>query len=62
MWPGDPMNNMSWDGHDLMAAMRHAAAVLHSNLDEVNALNVFPVPDGDTGSNMLATIQAGRGG
>jgi DAK2 domain fusion protein YloV len=52
------MNNMSWDGHDLMAAMRHAGVVLHSNLDEVNALNVFPVPDGDTGSNMLATIQA----
>jgi DAK2 domain fusion protein YloV len=52
------MNNMSWDGHDLMAAMRHAGAVLHSNLDEVNALNVFPVPDGDTGSNMLATLQA----
>lgn len=49
---------MSWDGHDLMAAMRHAGAVLHSNLDEVNALNVFPVPDGDTGSNMLATVQA----
>ncbi|MDL2334867.1 MAG: DAK2 domain-containing protein [Chloroflexota bacterium] len=52
------MNNMSWDGHDLMAAMRHAAAVLHSQVDEVNALNVFPVPDGDTGSNMLATMQA----
>jgi hypothetical protein len=52
------MNNMSWDGHDLIAAMRHAAAVLHSQVDEVNALNVFPVPDGDTGSNMLATIQA----
>jgi DAK2 domain fusion protein YloV len=49
---------MSWDGHDLMAAMRHAGAVLDANLDEVNALNVFPVPDGDTGSNMLATIQA----
>ena len=25
----------------------------------MNALNVFPVPDGDTGSNMLATVQAG---
>jgi DAK2 domain fusion protein YloV len=47
-----------WDGHDLLAALRHAAAMLHSQLDEVNALNVFPVPDGDTGSNMLATIQA----
>ena len=52
------MTNTSWDGHELLAAMRHAAAVLHSQVDEVNALNVFPVPDGDTGSNMLATIQA----
>jgi DAK2 domain fusion protein YloV len=48
----------TWDGHDLLAALRHAAGLLHSRVDEVNALNVFPVPDGDTGSNMLATIQA----
>jgi len=47
-----------WDGHDLLAAMRHAASLLHAQLDEVNALNVYPVPDGDTGSNMLATIRA----
>ena len=26
--------------------------------DEINALNVFPVPDGDTGTNMLLTMQA----
>lgn len=52
------MNSHSWDGHDLLAALRHASAMLHSHLDEVNALNVFPVPDGDTGSNMLATLQA----
>ena len=32
-----------------------------AHVDEVNALNVFPVPDGDTGSNMLATIQAALG-
>ena len=32
--------------------------MLHAHVDEVNALNVFPVPDGDTGSNMLATMQA----
>ena len=31
---------------------------LAANVDEVNALNVFPVPDGDTGSNMLATVKA----
>jgi len=52
------VNGEAWDGHDLLAALRHAASLLHANLDEVNALNVFPVPDGDTGSNMLATIQA----
>lgn len=27
--------------------------------DRVNALNVFPVPDGDTGTNMLVTLQSG---
>ena len=27
--------------------------------DHVNALNVFPVPDGDTGSNMVMTLQSG---
>jgi DAK2 domain fusion protein YloV len=48
----------AWDGHDLLAALRHARGLLHARVDEVNALNVFPVPDGDTGSNMLATIQA----
>ena len=50
-----------WDGHGLLAAWHHSAATLHAGVDEVNALNVFPVPDGDTGSNMLATIQAALG-
>jgi fatty acid kinase len=48
----------AWDGPALLAALRQASATLHANVDEVNALNVFPVPDGDTGSNMLATMQA----
>jgi DAK2 domain fusion protein YloV len=48
----------SWDGPDLLGALRQATAMLDAHVDEVNALNVFPVPDGDTGSNMLATIQA----
>src|SRR5947207_7497510 len=51
----------AWDGPGLLAALRHAASTLHAQVDEVNALNVFPVPDGDTGSNMLATIQAALG-
>jgi DAK2 domain fusion protein YloV len=48
----------TWDGHQLLAALQHGAGMLHARVDEVNALNVFPVPDGDTGSNMLATVQA----
>lgn len=35
------------------------AAQLRSNADEVNKLNVFPVPDGDTGDNMRMTIESG---
>ena len=52
------MNSLVWNGHDLLAALKHSAATLNVGVDEVNALNVFPVPDGDTGSNMLATVQA----
>jgi uncharacterized protein len=48
----------SCDGAGLLGAFRAAAANLAAHVDEVNALNVFPVPDGDTGSNMLATVQA----
>lgn len=34
----------------------HAAATLDGQKDSVNALNVFPVPDGDTGTNMSMTM------
>ena len=43
------------DGAGLLEAVRAAVANLEAHVDEVNALNVFPVPDGDTGSNMVAT-------
>ena len=33
-----------------------ADAALHHNIQEINDLNVFPVPDGDTGTNMGLTI------
>lgn len=39
---------------DLYLALKKGAAELAKNKDEINALNVFPVPDGDTGNNMLA--------
>lgn len=35
------------------------AKELSTNADEVNKLNVFPVPDGDTGDNMRMTIESG---
>ncbi len=35
------------------------AKELRNNADEVNRLNVFPVPDGDTGDNMRMTIESG---
>ena len=31
---------------------------LRTNQQTVNALNVFPVPDGDTGTNMVLTMQS----
>ncbi len=35
------------------------AEQLHQHADHVNSLNVFPVPDGDTGTNMNLTMSAG---
>ena len=35
-----------------------ACRVLDAHKEEVNALNVFPVPDGDTGTNMSLTMQS----
>ncbi len=38
---------------------RGGAQELRNNAEEVNKLNVFPVPDGDTGDNMRMTIESG---
>lgn len=46
------------DGPALLVAMGAAVDNIQRHVDELNALNVFPVPDGDTGSNMLATVRA----
>jgi len=51
------MTRRSCDGAGLLGAFRFAVANLEAHVDEVNALNVFPVPDGDTGSNMAATVR-----
>ena len=39
--------------------LRGGASELHAKAEEVNKLNVFPVPDGDTGDNMSMTIESG---
>ena len=46
-------------GSDLREAMLGAVAYMELYRDAANALNVFPVPDGDTGTNMLLTLRAG---
>ena len=52
------MARRTGDGDGLLRAFRAAVANLGSHVDELNALNVYPVPDGDTGSNMFATVKA----
>ena len=52
------MARRACDGDGLLGAFRAAVANLEAHVDEINALNVYPVPDGDTGSNMLATVAA----
>lgn len=47
-------------GKTLRDAIISAARNITNERDSVNALNVFPVPDGDTGTNMSMTITAAR--
>ena len=43
---------------DVLAAIAAAAAQLGERKEEINRLNVFPVPDGDTGTNMSLTLKS----
>ena len=52
------MARRSCDGEGLLGAFRAAVANMEAHVDEINALNVYPVPDGDTGTNMYATVKA----
>jgi uncharacterized protein len=45
---------------DIAKAFLYATDWLGVYVDEVNALNVYPVPDGDTGTNMHLTMQSVR--
>ena len=46
------------DGRDLADMVVGGLELLESHSHIVNALNVFPVPDGDTGTNMSLTMRA----
>ncbi len=45
-------------GDDVRRMFMAARSSLEMNVTSINALNVFPVPDGDTGTNMLLTLKA----
>ena len=47
------------DGKQFKEMVITGATVLHNNHPEIDALNVFPVPDGDTGTNMSLTFSSG---
>ena len=56
---------MNLDANLYLNLIRGGAACLAEHRQEINDLNVFPIPDGDTGDNMYMTIEAGtqaRGG
>lgn len=44
------------DGASFAQSIIHAAASINLEKQQINELNVFPVPDGDTGTNMSLTI------
>ena len=49
------------NGADFRRLVINAAASIEINKQQLNELNVFPVPDGDTGTNMSMTINAAAG-
>lgn len=48
----------SLDAHGLLGWARRCVEQLATHREEINALNVFPVPDADTGTNLLYTMRA----
>lgn len=52
------MSTTTYSSNNVLNAVAAAAKVLDERKEEVNRLNVFPVPDGDTGTNMSLTIQS----
>ncbi|MDP9351625.1 MAG: DAK2 domain-containing protein, partial [Chloroflexota bacterium] len=56
MRPEEPVV-IAWNTATFRQVVRAAAAWLERNRERINSLNVFPVPDGDTGDNMMLTLR-----
>jgi uncharacterized protein len=59
--PGDdgPSGGSPLGAAELPELLRRVHAALAAQRERIDELNVFPVPDGDTGTNMTLTVQAG---
>ena len=53
------MATIKLNGETFKPLLVNGAQFLLNDIDRINALNVFPVPDGDTGTNMCLTIEGG---
>lgn len=53
------MSTKRINGIHLEKMMKNGLSNLSLHIDEINRLNVFPVPDGDTGTNMFLTLENG---
>ena len=47
------------NGQSFLGLLEYGLANLSAHRDHINSLNVFPVPDGDTGTNMVLTLSCG---
>jgi DAK2 domain fusion protein YloV len=54
----EKFRKMPIDGQSVKRLVEAGLIWLRTNQQTVNALNVFPVPDGDTGTNMVLTLQS----
>lgn len=53
------METIRIDGSVIRTLLMGSVCGLRARMDEINDLNVFPVPDGDTGTNMTKTLEGG---
>ena len=53
------MQTLNMNGHTFKSLFINGHQSLVNDVDRINELNVFPVPDGDTGTNMKMTMDGG---